>query len=90
MNWNNDNLGTVAGYECPNDACSQTKQALRKLSKSATGLLVFTHDDGPSAVTRHELVDICGTIGLSCFEESHRIVILDEEDNKQPVFHGAR
>lgn len=90
MNWSIDNLVTVAGYECPKDASPQTKRVLRRLSESESGLIAFTHDDGFAAITRCQLVEIAGSIGLCCFEESHRLILLDEEDNKVGIFDGAR
>lgn len=91
MNWNLDNVITVAGYECPKEADPQTKRVLRQLSSSESGMLVFTHDDGFSAITRCQLIEIADAIGLCCIVESHRLILLDEEDNKiQQIFDGAQ
>ncbi len=74
---------TVARYECPESTYPQTKRMLRKLRKD--GILIFNHDDGPANVTRHELMEIAGAIGIDYYENPHNpyeVVLIDSKTIK--------
>ena len=72
-----EKLIRVAGYECPANISRQTKRMLRRLKRD--GVLMFRHDDGIAAVTRHELVEIAGAIGIDYFEGHYEIVLIDND-----------
>lgn len=65
----------VAGYECPETISPQTKRMLRKLRR--TGVVVFRCDNGPSALTHEQLVEIAGDIGLDYCQTRYEVVLID-------------
>lgn len=80
-----EDVVVVAGYECPFSTSPQTKRMLRRLKRD--GVLIFTCDDGPSSITRDELSEIAGAIGLECYDAPYRVAIVD--DNQWKPIDGA-
>lgn len=72
-----EELIVVAGYECLKTTSPQTKRVLRKLRK--TGIIVFQHDDGFSAITHEQLVEIADAIGLDCYQTRYKVVLIDTD-----------
>lgn len=72
-----EELTTVAGYECPKTTSKLARRVLRDLSRA--GVVVFTHDDGLSVLTRLELVKIAGDIGLDVYESPYRLVLMERD-----------
>jgi len=72
-----EELIKVAGYECLKTISPQTKRVLRKLRK--TGIIVFQHDDGPTAITHEQLVETADSIGLNCYQTRYEVVLIDND-----------
>lgn len=72
-----EDLTTVAGYECLKTISPQTKRVLRKLRKA--GIVVFRCDDGLSTITRDQLIEIADAIGLDYYPAFYKVVLIDTD-----------
>ena len=72
-----EELTTIAGYECLKTISPQTKRVLRKLRKA--GVIVFQHDDGLALITRDQLIDTADAIGLNCYPTPYEVVLIDTD-----------
>jgi uncharacterized protein YaiI (UPF0178 family) len=76
------------GFEIPKATDKSTRKVLRTLRKN--GVVIFTHDDGMAAITRDELVQIAGAIGLICVEQSHQVLLMTEKMGKRSTIKGHK
>lgn len=82
-----DNYKMVFGYEVPKTISKNAKRCLRALRQK--GVIVYENDDGQSVLVRQELINISGTIGLTCVKpNNYTLIILDPTAEKSFTIEG--